>query len=137
MKFPWSEAKDPLTLKPGNYEFEISKSEEKRSDSGGNLMWNISLKSLAFNTTLCYDRIMLEGSPKALEISRGKLSALGFKETDDVEAGSLLGRRGWVKVKETPAVLNSDGAEKYARKLEVERFLKEKPGQLMEPDLPF
>lgn len=137
MKFPWSQTTDPLALQPGNYAFEITKSEEKTSKSG-NVMWELTLLSTAYGCKLCHDRIMLGGSPEALNMSRGKLSAMGFKDTDDVEAGHLLGVRGWVAVKEVPA----DG--QYARKLDVDISVKgtkvgywtEKPGSLMEPSAP-
>lgn len=137
-KFPWSQTSDPLALQPGNYEFEIVKSEEKTSKQG-NVMWELTLKSVAFGCKLCHDRIMLGGSPEALNMSRGKLSAMGFKETEDVEVGLLHGRRGWVAVKETPAT------KEYPRKLDVDISVKgtkvgywsEKPGDVVEPVVPF
>lgn len=111
MKFDWSGTSDPMALQPGTYRVEITKSEEKTSKNG-NPMWELVLKSLDFNCKLCHDRMMLTGN--GANMTRGKLKMLGFKDGEDVEAGSLVGLRCWVTVKETPA----DG--QYARKLDVD-----------------
>lgn len=136
MKFPWSSTTDPLALQPGNYHVEITHSEDTTSKTSGSKMWNLTLKSLAFNCKLCHDRMMLEGG--GLNISAAKLSALGFAKDEDVEAGHLLGKRFYVAVKEKPA----NG--QYQRSLEVDISVKgtkcgywaEKPGDVVEPTAP-
>lgn len=97
--YDWSSVSDPLSLQPGTYEVEITQSEEKTSEKG-NKMWMLTLRALAFNCKLCHDNLMLPPNSGA-NISKAKLSALGFKDEElkTVEAGHLLGKRTWVTVK--------------------------------------
>lgn len=133
MKYDWQGVSDPASLQPGTYAVEITQAEEKQS-SNGNMMWVLTLRALAFNCKLCHDRMMLPPNAGA-NISKAKLSALGFEDLNSVECGHLLGKRTWVTVSLTPA------SGQYSAKLDVDikakgsqcGYWSEKPGTVMEP----
>ena len=83
------------SLPPGRYLVEVKESEERRGRKGP--YFNVRLHAVKHGKHLCYD--ILSFSDRAWWMTRNKLEALGFSESDaNLEPHQLVGRRAYVEV---------------------------------------
>jgi hypothetical protein len=91
----WSDPNE-TDLKSGIYLAQVEKAEEKPS-SKGDPMFKVTLKAVAFRTTLCDDFIMLGGKGRGM--GQAKLKALGFgPDVKEIHASELVGQRVYARV---------------------------------------
>lgn len=92
-----SGAPDEVGRQPGVYYAEITGAVGKVSQNGKNMV-NLDIVEATDRRRICYDRLMLQGKPFALTMTKKKLQALGVDVSKPLDPDSLVGRRFWLAV---------------------------------------
>ncbi len=90
-------APDEVGRQPGLYYAEISAAAGKVSTNGKNMV-NLDIVEVNDRSRLCFDRLMLEGKPFALTMTKKKLQALGVDVSKPLDPMVLVGRRFWLSL---------------------------------------
>lgn len=92
-----NEAPDDNRKHEGVYHAEITGAVGKVSTTGKQMI-TFELLDVEDRRRLCFDRMMLEGKPFALTMTKNKLKALGVDLSKPLDPASLNGLRCWVAV---------------------------------------